>query len=137
MGGKREAPTTPRHAYHTEPPKGPLPSTLDPAQFANKKTAFVVYCLAGRVKEFLYQMPCYCPCDKQGGHTSLLDCYTSKHGTACKICQKEVIVAYEQSKDGKTASEIRQAMELGDVFKFDIRKYVEEHYSEFAQTTPQ
>ena len=67
----------------------------------------------------------------------MLDCYTSKHGTACKICQKEVIVAYEQSKDGKTASEIRQAMELGDVFKFDIRKYVEEHYSEFAQTTPQ
>jgi asparagine synthase (glutamine-hydrolysing) len=136
-GRKVETSAAHKHAYHSEPAKGPLPSTLDPVQFANKKTVFVAYCLAARLKDVLYQMPCYCPCDKREGHASLLDCYTSKHGTACKICQMEVIVAYTQSKAGKTAAEIREAMEQGDVFKFGLSKYVEEHYGEFSQPAPQ
>ena len=127
---------TSEHAYHREPPTAPLPPTLNPAQFADNPAALVVYSVASKIREFLYQEPCYCYCDKHEGHTSLLDCYTSRHGVNCHICQREVIYTYEQSKLGKTAAQIREAMEKGAHGKFDRQKYVDEHYDEYRQHTP-
>jgi hypothetical protein len=54
----------------------------------------------------------------------------------CKICEKEVFITYEQSKADKTAKDIREAMEQGDVWKFDLGKYVEEHYPELVHSAP-
>jgi len=124
-----------KHSYHAEPPTGFLPPTLDPKQFADKK-AFVAYSLAAQVKELLYQEPCYCTCDKQEGHKSLLDCYMFRHGAACLICQKEVIITYEKSKLGKSAAEIRRALEQGDAWQFDLDKHVDEHYQELMGSAP-
>jgi len=123
-----------RHAYHNEPATSSLPKTLDPSEFKDSKAALVTYSIAAKIPELLYQEPCYCPCDEQESHTSLLDCYTSKHATACPACQMEVIFSYQQAKLGKTASEIRAAMDKGVVWKLDLDKYVDEHYAEYRQT---
>src|SRR6266404_3754338 len=95
-------------AFHPSAPTGPLPLTLDPAQFRDRKKAFVAYSIARRIREVLYQEPCYCGCDLNKGHESLLDCYTTIHGVACPTCQMLVIFAFEQHKAGKTAREIRE-----------------------------
>jgi hypothetical protein len=131
---RMETPAKARHAYHEEPPTGPLPATLDPAQFAENKTAFVVYSIAAKIPELLYQEPCFCSCDKREGHQSLLDCYTGWHGYGCITCQTEVIFIYEQSKLGKSAAQIRKALENDDLWKVELNKYVEAHYAEYKHS---
>jgi Protein of unknown function with PCYCGC motif len=117
-------------AYHDHAPTEPLPAILDPAQFSNNHPAFVTYTLAARMKEVLYQVPCYCPCRKNLGHQSLLDCYTSTHGVRCPTCQKEVLFCYLQHKKGKTSAQIRDAMSKGKAKKIDLDKNVERFYAE-------
>jgi len=109
-------------AYHTQPPVGALPDTLDPARFDNPviKNA---YALAGKVKKVLYQQPCYCHCDRGHGHGSLLDCFTSTHGSMCNICLGEALYSYEQTRKGKTAAQIREGIQNGEWQKVDAAKY--------------
>lgn len=128
---KQESPARPKRefAYHNEPPTDPLSAPLDPAQFTENKAAFVTYSIAAKIREVLYQEPCYCPCVKQRGHRSLLDCFMDQHGIRCEICHKEAIFAYEQSKLGKTPAEIRLALEKGDAWKIEIKNYAEAHYA--------
>ncbi|HKW89281.1 MAG TPA: PCYCGC motif-containing (lipo)protein [Candidatus Acidoferrales bacterium] len=57
--------------------------------------------MAGKVRAVLYQEPCYCGCDTNDGHKSLLDCYTTKHASECDICRQEGIYVYEQVQKGK------------------------------------
>jgi hypothetical protein len=133
---KADASVKSQRAYHKEPPTGPLPATLDPAQFPSNKAAFVSYSIAAKVAKLLYQEPCYCPCDKFQGHKSLLDCFTSDHGKFCDVCDAELIFVYEQSKRGKTAAEIRDAMEKDNAWKVDPANYVQAHYSEYTQASP-
>jgi hypothetical protein len=109
-------------AFHTEAPKGQLPETLKPSEF----TEVVVqnaYTLAARVKKILYQQPCYCHCDRSQGHTSLLDCFASKHGSECGVCMREAIYSYEQSHKGKSAAQIRAGIEGGEWRGVDMTKY--------------
>src|SRR5277367_4950577 len=59
-------PTEPTPAFHTQLPRTPLPATLDPTLF----TTTVVqnaYIVAARIKNLLYQQPCYCNCDRSEG----------------------------------------------------------------------
>jgi hypothetical protein len=109
-------------AFHSEPPQGQLPETLSPSQFSNVVVQNA-YTLAARVKKVLYQQPCYCHCDRSQGHTSLLDCFASKHGAGCGVCMREAIYAYEQSHKGKTAAEIRAGIERGEWQQVDMSKY--------------
>ena len=109
-------------AYHSQPPVGALPDTLDPARFDNpviKNT----YALAGKVKKVLYQQPCYCHCDRAHGHSSLLDCFTSTHGSMCNVCLGEALYSYEQTRQGKTAAQIREGIQNGEWQKVDAAKY--------------
>jgi hypothetical protein len=116
--------------YHDRPPDAPLPDTLDPETFQENRTAFASYTLASRIKEVLYQVPCYCPCGEKEGHQSLLDCYTSKHGVTCRICQKEAVFSYLQHKDGKTPAQIRKAMADGEAMRLDLDKEINRFYTE-------
>jgi hypothetical protein len=140
MCPKSDGPAGTEHAYHKEPPTGPLPPTLSPAQFAENKGALVTYSIAGKIRQLLYREPCYCACDKEKGHKSLLDCYTSDHGAHCHTCQRAVIFIYEQSRARKTATEIRgemdKAAENGEFWKLDIDKYIEAHFAEYKQQAP-
>jgi hypothetical protein len=109
-------------AYHAEPPKGPLPDTLDPARFQDAQTRNI-YTLAAKVKPILYQQPCYCGCDKEVGHKSLLDCFTDYHGAHCILCKKEAAFTYSESQQGKTAAQIRKEIMDGKWKEVDLTAY--------------
>ena len=109
-------------AYHKSPPKGALPDTLDPKQFPDAMNQNV-YALAAKIKKVLYQQPCYCMCDREYGHASLLDCYVGDHASVCSTCRMEAVYAYEQSRKGKSAAEIRKGIIDGEWRKVDMRPY--------------
>lgn len=109
-------------AYHAEAPKGPLPDTLDPKQFLDVEERNV-YTLAAKEKDILYQQPCYCRCDKEVGHKSLLDCFRDYHGAHCMLCKKEAVFTYTESQQGKTAAQIRQEIMDGKWKDVDLTKY--------------
>jgi Protein of unknown function with PCYCGC motif len=109
-------------AFHAQPAEGALPPTMDPALFDNVLVRNA-YTVAGRVKKVLYQQPCYCHCDRSQGHTSLLDCFTSRHGSGCNLCMDEAFYAYEQTRKGKTPAQIRAGIEKGEWQKVNTSKY--------------
>jgi Protein of unknown function with PCYCGC motif len=109
-------------AYHPQPPTEALPATLDPAQF-DSPVVKNAYALAARVRKVLYQQPCYCHCDRAHGHTSLLSCFTSTHGSMCNVCIGEAFYSYEQARKGKTAAQIRDGIVRGDWQQIESAKY--------------
>src|ERR1700682_2180820 len=109
-------------AFHSEAPQGRLPETLSPAQFTNIAVQNA-YILAAQVKKILYQQPCYCHCDRSQGHGSLLDCFASRHGAECGTCIREDFYAYEQSRKGKSAAQIRAGIIKGEWQSVDATKY--------------
>jgi hypothetical protein len=109
-------------AYHAELPKGPLPDTLDPAQFSDAETQNI-YALAAKIKPILYQQPCYCRCDKEVGHKSLLDCFSDYHGAHCVLCKKEAAFTYTESQQGKIAAQIRKEIMDGKWKDVDLSAY--------------
>jgi hypothetical protein len=109
-------------SFHAQPPSGELPPTMAPSLF-NETVVFNAYAAAARVKKVLYQEPCYCHCDRSVGHGSLLDCFVGRHGAGCGTCIKEVFYSYEQTRAGKTPSQIREGIIRGDWQKVDLAKY--------------
>ena len=61
-----------------------------------------VYVDAAKIPTVLYQLPCYCRCDRNMGHTSLHSCFEGLHGAECSTCAKEGYYAYQMSLKGKT-----------------------------------
>jgi hypothetical protein len=108
-------------AYHAAPPAGALPDTLDPKQFADARTQ-KVYAMAAKVRPVLYQQPCYCRCDREVGHTSLLDCFGDNHGSICDVCKKEAVYSYQQTKLGKSPADIRAGITAGKWKQVDLAK---------------
>jgi hypothetical protein len=82
-----------------------------------------VYALAAQIKQLLYQLPCYCHCDREMGHKSLDSCYRERHGSHCSICQQELFYAYEQTTKGKGVTEIRSGIIRGDWNDIDLKKW--------------
>jgi hypothetical protein len=109
-------------AFHPQPPQGELPATMDPAVF-NEPILQNAYAAAAKIKKTLYQQPCYCHCDRSHGHTSLLDCFASKHGSGCGTCLYEDFYSYEQSQKGRSAAQIRAGIIKGEWKTVEITKY--------------
>jgi len=109
-------------AYHAQAPKGALPETLNPEDFADPLVKNA-YALAARIKKALYQQPCYCHCDRSKGHSSLLDCFASEHGSGCGTCIYEDVYVYEQVHKDKTAAQIREGIIKGEWKSVDAAKY--------------
>jgi Protein of unknown function with PCYCGC motif len=107
-------------AYHDEPPTGPLPGTKDPQLYVGKPEVQRVYELAGKIRPVLYQLPCYCSCDKFAGHGSLLDCFVDAHGEECSVCRHEAVFAYQQTKTGVAPKKIREKIIAGQWKKVDM-----------------
>jgi hypothetical protein len=123
MNHDNNSPTEPTPAFHAQPAKDRLPPTMDPAIFSDNIGVFNAYVVAGRIEKVLYQEPCYCHCDRSQGHGSLLDCFVSHHGTGCDICMKEAFYSYEQTRRGRTPTQIREGIMHGDWQKVDAAKY--------------
>ncbi len=117
-----QATEEPVPAFHKQAPQGQLPGTINPTEFSDVVVQNA-YILAARVKKILYQQPCYCHCDRSQGHKSLLDCFASKHGAECGVCMREAIYSYEQSRQGRTAAQIRAGIEHGEWQQVDMTKY--------------
>ena len=100
-------------AYHNALPMGTLPPTLPPSQFRDPRVQ-AAYAMAAQVRSVLYQQPCYCHCDQEIGHHSLLDCFAGDHASICETCMMEGVYAYRQTKAGKTPGQIRAAIERGE-----------------------
>ncbi len=106
-------------AYHPSAPLkvSALPPILSGRQLTGPNFRYPwqvhVYQKAAKVSSVLYQLPCYCRCDRELGHTSLRSCFEGLHGSECSTCAKEGAYAYEQTRLGKTPAQIRAAIERG------------------------
>ncbi len=115
-------------AYH---PSAPLKlSALPPILAGSKLTGenfrypwqVHAYQKAARVGNVLYQLPCYCRCDRALGHTSLRSCFEGLHGAECSTCAKEGLFAYQQTRLGKTPTQIREAINRHEYESIDLEK---------------
>ena len=113
-------------AYHPEAPaKGqPLPPILSGNQltgaFFREKWQVEVYREAAQIPGVLYQLPCYCRCDRALGHTSLHSCFEGNHGAICSTCAAEEAYAYKMTKLGRTPQQIREGIERREYETIDL-----------------
>jgi Protein of unknown function with PCYCGC motif len=113
-------------AYHpAPPPKGEklppiLPESERGAPAFTRDFQDHAYELAAKIPKVIYQLPCYCYCDRSVGHKSLHSCYESAHAAHCSACMKELYFAYTETKRGRTPAQIRAAIEKGDWEKIDL-----------------
>jgi hypothetical protein len=114
-------------AYHAAPPaKGAdLPPILSGAQLTGPYFHYPwqvkVYQEAAQIPNVLYQLPCYCRCDRALGHTSLHSCFAGTHGAVCSTCAKEGAYAYKMTRLGKTPKEIREGIERKEYEQIDLQ----------------
>jgi hypothetical protein len=115
-------------AYHPSAPLklSALPPILASAKLTGENFRYPwqvhVYQQAAQIGNVIYQLPCYCRCDRALGHTSLRSCFEVLHGTECSTCAKEVFFAYSQTKAGKTPGEIRAAIGRREYESIDLEK---------------
>jgi hypothetical protein len=113
-------------AYHAEAPaRGTaLPPVLAGDQLTGPYFHYPwqikVYQEASKVPAVLYQLPCYCRCDKALGHSSLHSCFEGTHGAICSTCAKEGAYAYKMTKLGKTPKQIRDGIERKEYEQIDL-----------------
>ncbi|MCZ2078592.1 MAG: PCYCGC domain-containing protein [Bryobacterales bacterium] len=100
-------------------PSIPFPKILSPDKF-DHPVLKRAYAAAARHREIVAQLPCYCWCNRMG-HRNLLDCFASNHGANCDVCIKEVLLADEMVKKGKTAAQIRAAVIKKDYEKVQLK----------------
>ena len=115
-------------AYHPSAPLrvSALPPILSGAKLTGENFRYPwqvhVYLEAAKMGNVLYQLPCYCRCDRALGHTSLRSCYEGLHGTECSTCAKEAFYAYRLLKQGKTVAQIREGINRREYEPIDLDK---------------
>ena len=113
-------------AYNASAPVKPLPAVLSGDQltgvYFTHPYQVTAYKMAAKIPSVLHQQPCYCHCDRALRHNSLHSCFEGTHGATCSTCMKEAVFAYEQTKKGQTAVQIRTAIERGDWQNVDLEK---------------
>ena len=113
--------------FHPAPPKAAttLPPILTQKQLADQgiiaPAQVAAYKAAAKAGPVLYQMPCYCYCDRAHGHASLRSCFESTHGANCGICMQESLYSYRQSRKGWSTKMIRDGIMRGDSKLLDLQ----------------
>ena len=124
--GKSAIPQTEVPAFHDRPPaKGEiLPPIMTQKQLADggytMPSQKASYAAAAKASSVLYQLPCYCYCDRNHGHSSLHSCFEVSHGANCGVCMGEALYAYKMSKKGWTTKMIRDGIVRGDYKQMDL-----------------
>jgi hypothetical protein len=114
-------------AFHAAPPaKGAaLPPVLTERELANagltQPARTAAYKAASKMSGVMYQMPCYCYCDRNHGHSSLHSCFETAHGANCGTCMAEALYAYKMSQKGWTPKMIRDGIVRGDWKLVDLQ----------------
>ena len=119
--------TDPAHdipAYHASAATKALPTIMSGSQltgpYFQHSYQVTAYKMAQKVATVLYQEPCYCRCDIAMGHQSLHSCFEGTHGAACSTCMREAVYTYQETKKGKSPSQIRAGIERGDWQNIDL-----------------
>jgi hypothetical protein len=118
--------TNPVPAYHTSPPPknaklAPILSQQQLEQYGLTMPAQrEAYKAAAKASSVLYQMPCYCYCDRNHGHKSLRSCFEGTHGANCGTCAQEALYSYQMSKKGWSVKQIRDGIIRGDFKQIDL-----------------
>ena len=117
-------------AYHTTAPTKTtvVDPILKPDQLQSQisenfqRHAYELAAKPGMAK-ILYQLPCYCHCDRSLGHTSLHSCFSNhdEHGAHCGTCLQEAYYAYKMMKQGWTVAKIRESIVKGEWQKIDLQ----------------
>ena len=84
-----------------------LPSSMMP----NGPGVLAAYEAARSAPQALDGVYCHCNCSKSIGHRSLLTCFETEHGAYCDICMGEAMLAAKMAGDGRSLTEIRQAID--------------------------
>ncbi len=119
-------PTVDVPAFHAANPKKPAaePAILHGSQLTGPNFQLPwqvkVYQQAAKIPNVLYQLPCYCRCDRALGHTSLRSCFEGLHGAQCDICAREGFFAYQMTRKGWSTKQIRAAIERGEWKTIDL-----------------
>src|SRR5271168_1696321 len=114
-------------AYHAAPPpKGTaLPPVMSGAQLTGPNFRYpwqvAVYKMAAKEGRVIYQLPCYCRCDRALGHTSLHSCFEGTHGAECSTCAKEEHYAYLMTQRKMTPQQIRDGIERKQYESVDLQ----------------
>ena len=114
-------------AFHAQPPaKGTvLPAVLTQQQLAaqglTQPVQVASYKAVAKLPSVMYQLPCYCYCDRGHGHTSLHSCFEGTHGANCGTCAAEALYAYKMTKQGWTPKMIREGIIRGDWKLVDLQ----------------
>ncbi len=120
-------------AFHTSAPQNSAvePPILQGSQLTgpNFQQAWQVkvYQDAAKIPNVLYQLPCYCHCDRALGHTSLRSCFAGLHGAECDVCAKEGFYAYRMTRKGWSPKQIREGIERGDWRQIDLEAVTAAH----------
>lgn len=77
---------------------GETRQTMSPTRFIGKTAA--AYKAAREIPQVLDKIYCYCHCQENFGHKSLLTCFVDRHGSQCGICINEALMAYEMHEKG-------------------------------------
>ncbi|MBV9763045.1 MAG: hypothetical protein JO340_20960 [Acidobacteriaceae bacterium] len=111
----------PAPRYHTGPPSQAFRNILPATLFSDLEVSSV-YAVAAKIPDLLYQLPCYCYCDRTMSHQSLLDCFRGKHAAECDICRQEAVFAYCEHRKGLSPARIRKAIAEGGWERVDLRR---------------
>ncbi len=83
---------------------GETRQTLAPRLFPGNVAR--AYAVAREIPEILDKIYCYCKCQENIGHKSLLTCFVDKHGSRCGICMNEALIAFDLYKKGYPTGDI-------------------------------
>jgi hypothetical protein len=115
-------------AYHAAAPAkaADLPPILSGNHLTGSSFRYswqvTVYREAAKIPAVLYQLPCYCRCDRALGHSSLHSCFEGTHGAECSTCAKEAAYAYKMTNQGWTPKQIRAGIERNEYEQIDLAK---------------
>ena len=113
-------------AYHAQPPAQgeALPPLMSGSQltgpYFRQSWQVAVYKQAAQIPNVLYQLPCYCRCDRALGHKSLHSCFEGTHGAICETCAAEEAYAYKMTQAGRTVAQIRAGIERKEYETIDL-----------------
>lgn len=114
--------TTP--AYYTAAPHHPDHPLLSGDQltglYFQHPYQVRAYQMAAKVEGALFAQPCYCRCDRALRHKSLHSCFEGTHGAECATCMRQAVYTYQQTKLGKTPTQIRQGIMNGEAEQVDV-----------------
>ena len=94
---------------------------------------------AGRpdIQQIASHIFCYCGCDVEHGHRSLLDCYTTGHVPVCKTCANEFVRISQMEAQHQTVAQMQNEIdnEFSHVYPYPRQSAILKQYISGKEST--